>query len=146
MKLLTPAGRRARVRKGASASELAFILPVLVTLALGCVDFGRFAYHYIAVTNAVRAGAEYAVMNPYVSSNQGAWTAQIQSTAQAEMTNQTGCATSNLTTAVTTTLEASGLRRVRVVGTYASFQTLISWPGIPSTLTLRASVEMRVIR
>ena len=30
-----------------------------MTLLLGAVDFGRFAYNYIAVTNAARAGAAF---------------------------------------------------------------------------------------
>ena len=38
-----------RRRRGAAAAELAILLPVLVTIVLGCVDFGRFVYNYIAV-------------------------------------------------------------------------------------------------
>jgi Flp pilus assembly protein TadG len=44
-----------RSRRGAAAVEFALILPLLVTLVLACVDFGQFAYNYIAVTNAARA-------------------------------------------------------------------------------------------
>ena len=44
-------------RSGAVAVELALILPLLVLIVLGAVDFGRFANTYIAVTNACRAGA-----------------------------------------------------------------------------------------
>jgi Flp pilus assembly protein TadG len=51
------AGRSPRRRRGAAAAELAMILPLMLILVLGCVDFGRFAYSYIAVTNAARAGA-----------------------------------------------------------------------------------------
>jgi Flp pilus assembly protein TadG len=43
-------------RRGASATELAIILPLFITIVLSCVDFGRFAYTYIAVSNAARAG------------------------------------------------------------------------------------------
>ena len=41
---------------------------------------------------------------------------------------------------------ASGrLRRVRVEASYP-FSTLIDWPGIPSDMTLRSAVVLRVIR
>src|SRR5213075_2286347 len=77
-------------RRGAAALELAFVLPLLIFLALGCVDFGRYAYYSIAVQNAARAGAEYAIMNPYRTSGNTAWTnAVIQATVD-EMKNQTG--------------------------------------------------------
>ena len=57
------------------------VLPVLVTLALGSIDFGRFAYNYIAVNNAARAGAAYGVMNSYLPSQASAWQTAIQTTA-----------------------------------------------------------------
>jgi hypothetical protein len=104
-------------------------------LVLGCVDFGRFAYHYIAVRNAARAGAEFGIMNPYLSAGQGTWAGQIQTTARAELTGPTGCDPNSLTTATTVTVEATGLRRVRVEATYASLQTLVPWPGIPGAVT-----------
>lgn len=133
-------------RRAAAAAEFAIILPVLMMIVLGFIDFGRFAYHYVAVTNAARAGAEYAIMTPYVSAGQGAWQAKVQQAARDEMANQTGYAPSNLTTSTAVTVEQNGLRRVRVEATYASFRTITSWPGIPSTLTLRSAVTMRVVR
>ena len=135
-----------RRRTGAAAAEFALILPVLMTIALACVDFGRFAYHHIAVTNAARAGAEYAIMNPYLSAGGGAWQTAIQTTARNELTNQTDCTPANLTTTTTVTIENNGMRRVRVVATYSSFQTVAVWPGIPSSTPLTASIEMWAIR
>ena len=142
---MRPAGS-SRWRRGASAAEFAIILPVLLMIVLGFIDFGRFAYHHVAVTNAARAGAEYAITTPYVSSAQSAWRAKVQETARDEMTNQIGYDPSDLTIATTVTVEQTGLRRVRVEATYASFQTIVSWPGIPSALTIRSAVTMRVIR
>ena len=63
------AGAR-RHRRGAAAVEFAVILPLLVTIVLGCVDFGRFAYNYIALTNAARAGAAFGCMNVYTTATQ----------------------------------------------------------------------------
>jgi Flp pilus assembly protein TadG len=128
-----------------AASEFALILPVLVTLVMGCVDFGRFAYDYIAVQNAARAGAAYGIMNPYTPTTQSAWQSGVQSAAQDEMTQQTGYTSTNLTVQVSTTIESNGLRRVDVTASYP-FQTVVSWPGVPSTLTLEAAVQMRAVR
>ncbi len=133
-------------RRGAAAAELALILPVLLTIALACVDFGRFAYHHIAITNASRAGAEYGSTNSYWPSNASAWQNGVQTAARDELTNQTNCTPSDLTTTTTVTHEGNGFRRVRVAVSYASFTTLVSWPGIPDTITMTAATEMRMIR
>jgi Flp pilus assembly protein TadG len=56
---------RADRPRAAAAVELALILPLFLLLVLGCIDFGRFAYTFIAVTNAARAGAGVGVMSQY---------------------------------------------------------------------------------
>jgi hypothetical protein len=44
---------------------MAFVMPVCLLLILGCLDFGRFVYDFIAVTNAARAGAGVGIMSGY---------------------------------------------------------------------------------
>jgi hypothetical protein len=44
---------------------MAIVMPVTMLLCLGCIDFGRFASTFIAVTNAARAGAGVGVMSQY---------------------------------------------------------------------------------
>jgi Flp pilus assembly protein TadG len=137
-------------RTGASAAEFAIILPILLLIVLGCVDFGRFAYYYVTVTNAGRAGGQYAMMTPCNFSDAtavGNWKNQIQATARNEFANQSGTDTTKLTIATTVyNDEGNGLRRVQIQTSYASFQTLMSWPGIPGSTTLRSSVVVRMIR
>jgi Flp pilus assembly protein TadG len=143
--------RRAQAsRRGAGAAEIAIILPLLVTIALGCVDFARFAYSHIALTNAASAAAGYAMMNNYQSSTYGTWVSNITTAAKNEMTGQMGYNSNNLTvSAPVVTVEASGLRRVQLTVSYP-FQTAInwSWPGmsIPSSMTLQRTVVVRLIR
>jgi Flp pilus assembly protein TadG len=145
-----PRCRTRRPRPGAAAAELAIILPLLITIALGCVDFGRFAYSYIALTNAVRAGASYAMMNNYSASTYNTWVAGITTAAQQEMTNQIGYSSSNLTvSAPVVTVETSGLRRVQLTVSYP-FQTTISWVFggyfVPHSVSMTRAVTVRLIR
>jgi Flp pilus assembly protein TadG len=143
-------GRPRRGRRGASAAELVVVLPLLAAIVAGAVDFGRFAYNYIAVTNAVRAGASYAMMNNYSPSTYSTWVSNLTAAAQAEMTGQVGYNSNNLTVAApVVTVEATGLRRVQLTASYP-FQTIVNWSwtglGIPSSMTLQRTVVVRLIR
>src|SRR5262245_52455206 len=158
MRLRGSVGRR-RNRSAAAAAELALFLPVLVLIVLGCVDFGRFAYNYIAVTNAARAGAAYGMMNNYTSSTQSTWTGSnaanpttgITQAARDELAQQIGSGNvSNVTVTVTPTIDTgTSFRRVRVQVSYP-FTTIVNWNwaglGIPSSFTLQGQAEARLIR
>jgi Flp pilus assembly protein TadG len=48
-----------RSGRGQALVELALILPLLVLLLLGAVEFGRFAYLAIELANAAKAAAQY---------------------------------------------------------------------------------------
>jgi len=140
----------AKRRSGAVAVELALILPLLVLIVLGAVDFGRFANTYIAVTNACRAGASYGVMNNYTTSTYSTWTANITQAAKDEMTQQVGSGNiGNLTVTVATSTETGGIKRVQVTAAYP-FTTVVNWRwtglGLPSSLTVQRRIEMRLIR
>jgi len=49
---------------GQSLIELALILPVLMFILVGIVDFGRVFNAYIIITNVAREGARYGAMHP----------------------------------------------------------------------------------
>lgn len=135
-----------RGRSGAAAVELAVCLPLLLLVVLGCVDFGRGLYHYIALQNAAQAGALHASMNSYVGATKAAWDDAVLMAARDEMEQQTGYVRDQLTLQTpVVTVDDLGQRRVRVVAEYP-FRTLVDWPGIPHDVVLRAGVEIRVIR
>jgi len=146
-------------RPAVAAVELAILLPVLATIVLGCIDFGRFAYYYIAVVNSARAGAAYGMMNNYTTSTLPNWkgddsvdpTTGITQAARDEMAQQIGSGNvSNVTVTVTPSTDSgSSGRRVKVQVTYP-FTTIVNWNwfrlGIPSSMTLRGQAEVRLIR
>jgi Flp pilus assembly protein TadG len=54
---------RFRDQDGQSFVEFAFILPFLVFLLLGIVQFGRAWHNYISITDAARVGARTGAVN-----------------------------------------------------------------------------------
>jgi Flp pilus assembly protein TadG len=138
-----PPGGNHRRRQGASAIELAVLLPLLAVLALGCVDLGRFVYAYIVVTNAARAGAGYASGHPYTAATYSTWQAKAQQAVADEAGSLSGFDRDQVTaTAVT---ESSGLWRAEVT-VPCQFQTLVTWPLLPNSLTLQRTVTMRGVQ
>ena len=56
------AKRRRRSDSGAELIELAIVLPILLVVVAGIVDFGFLFQRYEAVTNAAREGARVAIL------------------------------------------------------------------------------------
>src|SRR3989442_13677037 len=50
---------RAERRRGASVTELAVLLPLLLVLFIGIIDFGRVFYTAMTISHAARAGVQY---------------------------------------------------------------------------------------
>jgi Flp pilus assembly protein TadG len=148
--------RHAGLRRGSSALELAIVLPVLVTIILGAVDFGRFAYNFIALSNAVRAGASWAMMNPpsSMASPPSAWQTSVQTAVSNEMSLQAGFDSGSLTVATVTPAQDSDSNWQFTVSATHPFQTMINWSfgwmgtslAVPNSTTLSQSVTMRFIR
>jgi Flp pilus assembly protein TadG len=143
---------RAR-QSGQALVELALALPILLLLALGVVEIGRYAYISILIGNAAHAGA--------VFGSQGTWStdpATIQKAAQFDFAGGTtggskgnGLDVSSLTVTSTTSCGcdsagtvtnaacdstpscAAGAHWVVVVTVTASgkFCSLFNYPGLP---------------
>ncbi len=132
-------------RKAMAASELAVILPVLVTFLLGCIDFGRFASRYLAVTSAAQAGALVGSMEPYTPANKSVWTDAIRAAVVQELAGQGGFDPANLTLTITVLNSSADAWEVQVAVGYP-FQVLVPWPGIPTQTALNQTVVLRTIR
>ena len=57
--------RRVRSERGAELIELALVLPILLLVIAGIVDFALMFQRFLAVSNAAREGARIAVLPGY---------------------------------------------------------------------------------
>ncbi|MCB2202565.1 pilus assembly protein [bacterium] len=53
-----------RSQKGQSLLEMVLLLPLLLVLVVGALEFGRLFYTKIVITNAAREGAYYLATHP----------------------------------------------------------------------------------
>jgi Flp pilus assembly protein TadG len=155
--------------RGAALIELAVSLPVLIMVLVGTADFARVFYYAIELTNAARAGAQYAAY----SQVQAGQSAQIQATAQSAAPNISPitvtlvapfplcqCATNDgslplfqdpptspwCSSACPNPTSPSGRHLVETVTvtTTKTFTTFARIPGIPNTITLSRTATLRV--
>jgi len=63
------ARRRPRSDSGAELIELAIVLPILLIVVAGIVDFGFLFHRFEAVTNAAREGARLAILPDFSDSD-----------------------------------------------------------------------------
>ncbi len=134
--------------RGQSAVELALLAPVLVLVLLVAADFSRVYYMSIEASNAARAGVQYGAQSTTKASD----TAGMQQAALNDAANVSGLtatasnfcecppSTSHVTCSLTT---CSGMEMYVQVNTSAHFQTLVPYPGVPSTVTLNETALMR---
>ena len=112
---------------------------LLVLIMLGCVDFGRFVYVYVTVSNSAREGANFGSLHGIAEfGNVGNWSTAVTNAAVAE-TTQLPIIASEVT--VDTSTLSSQIVTVQVVH---QFTTLTAWPGLPATLTLTRKVVMPI--
>lgn len=130
--------RASRRRKGAAAVELAVLLPLLMFLFVIAVDYARIFFYSLTVENCARNGA-------LCASNAFTYPMPYNSIAQAALADG-GSLSPPLTASDITVVngtDASNNPSVTVTVNY-SFQTITKYPGLPSTVNLVRSVEMRV--
>ena len=115
--------------RGAAAVEFALVLPLLVVLLMGIIDFGLYFYNDLAVSHAARDAARYLSVNNVAGANAAVSKLTLVSAAQP---------TASLTPATsgnpaTVTLQTS----------YRFLTPLPLIVGLKSTLGINATVVMR---
>lgn len=137
--------RASRKRRGVALVEFAIVLALMLTIVLGCVDFGRFAYTYIAVTNAAREGTVVGIMYP-PAGNEARWLAAVRRAVADELSGLNGFDDRKLVVSSQHTVpDGQGRSRVRVDVSYP-FHSAVPWLSLPAEITLRRTVQMRVVR
>lgn len=84
--------------RGQTMTELALVLPLLLVLLLGIIQFGIAFNHYVTLTDAVRAGARKAAVSRHESDPAGACAAQVLASAgsldSSELSKNLSCTSS----------------------------------------------------
>ena len=138
--------------KGQSFVELAFMVPVLLLLTVGVIELGRFAYYAILVANAARAGAQYGAQSLITAADTAGMVTAAKDDGQnvtgltVTATQKCGCTGATLSstcpaTSCTSPAHALVYVEVNAVGT---FNSLFNYPGLPSTIAVNKTVDMRV--
>ena len=115
--------RRADVLRredGQAITEFALILPVLVALLLGIIQFGIVFNNYLTITDAARAGARKAAVSRFLGDNGAAAKTTAQNSAQ--QLNQT-----DLKVTVTSTNWDVPGSDVNVTVTYPYSINILGW-------------------
>jgi Flp pilus assembly protein TadG len=126
-------------RRGTATVELALLLPLLAFLFIVSVDFARIFYHTNVVTNCARNGALY-LSDPYVAAT--SYYTDYKQAALADGSNLDPALTADDISSSSGT-DAEGHPYVEVTVTY-QFNTVTSYPGVPSPFTFARTVRMRV--
>jgi Flp pilus assembly protein TadG len=134
--------RKRNPRNGASAAELAVVLPLLLFILVIAADFARLYYYSITITTCARQGVinYYDPNNPYFSTLSPYLIPGpvYQQAALADATNLSPPPT--ITTNSGT--DAAGNPYVEVTAS-GTFSTVTGYPGIPRTVNLSRTVRMR---
>lgn len=122
--------------RGQSLAELALLVPVLLIFALGAIDLGRVYTTDVQVRAAAQKGVQY-----------GSTSATNASDAAAIQTAAVDGVKLSASPTVTSSVFAdnSGGQAVQVT-VQTSFHTLIAWPGLPHTSTIRHSSVAKVLQ
>ncbi len=132
-------------RNGATATELAICIPLLLLILFASVDFGRIAAYRQVVCNAARTGAEIGATHKFTEFTEEAWKHEVRQAALDEMNNLPGFDADKLVIDLDPKIDDDGLARIYLRVTYP-FHTMVSWPLVPTSVMLQSSVEFRQFR
>ena len=124
------AERRIGDERGQTMAEFAIVLPVLVVLLFGVIQFGILFNNYVTLTDAVRAGARMAAVSRNDADPTGAATTAVRTSASD--LNQ-----SNLNVTVSSAWAAG--TDVTVTATYPYSISLLGWVVTAGSLTSKTT-------
>jgi Flp pilus assembly protein TadG len=140
---------RLRAEDGASSLiECALLLPMVIFLLLGSVDFGRAFYVSLEIAAAAEAGALYGVQNP--SDTSGMKAAAILdapdiNSLSSTATYGTECSDGTMVTASTQPVPSCSINAVTYVEVTTSmvYKPYFTYPGMGATWSLASKARLR---
>jgi Flp pilus assembly protein TadG len=133
---------------GSSILETTLLMPFLVLLLMGAVDFGRAYFMAIEVSSAAEAGALYGTQN--ASDTAGMVTAATLDAPEVSnlapvATYGCECSDGSSVSASCTSLPLCTYNVVNFVevDTAATYTPIFPYPGIPTSIALTAKARMR---
>lgn len=126
--------RRLRNADGTAAIELGLILPLLLVVLVGIVDYGHIHFTRLTMTNAAREGARVGVTMPETDA---------QAAAVAGATSY--LANAGISAVVTATSPSQTNPTVTVTVTIDPFEPLIGLVPTPAKLTVSAAMRWELV-
>jgi Flp pilus assembly protein TadG len=135
---------------GTSAVEFALVTPILALTLVSLADLSLGIYRKMEVQNAAQAGATYAMVNGFNANSISSAVTQATTfsvTASPQPTQFCGCASMSGISTVTCGSTCSGGSSA---GTYvsvsaqATYNTLLSYPGIPNNWSFSSQSTVRI--
>lgn len=123
-----------RSRRGMAAVELALLVPPILLVFMGAIDYARVFYASVTVANCARNGALYAsdptfaASTPYTTLTQAATADALNLSPTPTVTSATGT-------------DSSGNSYVDVTVSYP-FHTVASYPGISNSVLISRTARM----
>jgi hypothetical protein len=116
-------------------------------LLLGLIDVGRYTYFAILAAHAARAGVQYGAQNVYSAAD----TTGMQNASQADVPSGFTALASHycmlsgtIVTCSTGTPTNANTYYVKVIVS-GTFHSIFKYPGIPQSVTVGSTAQMRVV-
>ena len=137
--------------RGGSLVEIAFLIPLLVLLAIGGIEFGMIALHKMAANNAARACVQYGALDLTTAAN----TTGMEDAARDDLGNAADgalinarqycyCPTEGEVACTATCADGSFTMMYVEVSVHDEYKYILGYPGIASTFPIDATAHMRV--
>jgi Flp pilus assembly protein TadG len=118
--------------------EFAFLTPLILLILLGTIDLGRMYADYVDLKHAARDGAGYGILKP---TDTAGMTSRVLASGVPANTTPTATCTGSCST-----VGATGMVVVTAHSTFSPITLgFFTWMGVPGTVTLTASAQMRVL-
>jgi Flp pilus assembly protein TadG len=108
--------RTIKNERGQTMTEFAFVLPILLVLLFGIIQFGIVFNNYIALTDATRAGARKAAVSRQSGDPQGACIAAIKASSGLDQSKLAPSCSSNWLRASDVTASATYPYSINLLG------------------------------